>query len=264
MAEQRSDDRSQARCEAAALLGVDIDRLSPADGLRVDMVSALRLVIDHEQSCVLSGGSADLGKLNVAVQSLIALLPGRELPAPESQREDPRVKMFEIYMKRRRNGEINLRVPGEGLQAKITQLESENAQLRAALGGSIEILGVDEGTIRGDRNSENSETGGKKQNNNKGNQSEGSENSDAITPREADVTPPGEIGEFYRGVVRGPDDPKPPVTIEAHAVRPNPPAAPAAPKYDYDKEQGWRDHVLSDGTITPTPMSSSRRWWGPV
>ena len=39
--------------------------------------------IDHEQASILDGGSADLGKLNVAVQSLIALLPGRELPAPE-------------------------------------------------------------------------------------------------------------------------------------------------------------------------------------
>jgi hypothetical protein len=39
---QRSDDRSQARSEAAALLGVDIDHLSAADTLRVDMVSALR------------------------------------------------------------------------------------------------------------------------------------------------------------------------------------------------------------------------------
>src|ERR1700737_312448 len=106
MTEPRNDDRSQARCEAAALLGVDIERLSPADGLRVDMVSALRLVIDHEQSCVLSGGSADLGKLNVAVQSLIALLPGRELPEPDSQREDPREVMWQLYKTMRERGEI--------------------------------------------------------------------------------------------------------------------------------------------------------------
>jgi hypothetical protein len=46
MAEPRSDDRSQARREAAILLGVDIEHLSAADSLRVDMVSALRLVID--------------------------------------------------------------------------------------------------------------------------------------------------------------------------------------------------------------------------
>src|SRR3984893_4946952 len=104
MTQPHDDDRSQARREAAELLGVDIDHMSPADGLRVDMVSALRLVIDHEQSCVLSGGSADLGKLNVAVQSLIALLPGRELPKPESSREDPRQVMWEIYSEMRARG----------------------------------------------------------------------------------------------------------------------------------------------------------------
>jgi hypothetical protein len=41
------------------------------------------------------------------------------------------------------------------------------------------------------------------------------------------------------------------------------PAAPAAPAYDYDKERGWRDHVLPDSSISPTPMSGGK-WWGPV
>jgi hypothetical protein len=226
------DDRSQARSEAAALLGVDINDMSPADGLRVDMVSALRLVIDAEQANVLSGGSADLGKLNVAVQSLIALLPGRELPAPADLHSDPRQIMFEIYMKMRRNGEINLRVPDEGpLQAKITQLESENAQLRAALGGPTTLLhGV---------------------------------KPSAITPGEADITPPSELGECYVGSRPGPDDPprRSPPVIDAV---PNPPAAPVAPKYDYDKEQSWKDYVLPDGNISPTPFGSGRKFWGPV
>jgi hypothetical protein len=41
------------------------------------------------------------------------------------------------------------------------------------------------------------------------------------------------------------------------------PAAPAAPSYDYDRERGWRDHVLPDGSISPTPMSRGK-YWGPV
>jgi uncharacterized small protein (DUF1192 family) len=45
--------------------------------------------------------------------------------------------------------------------------------------------------------------------------------------------------------------------------RPNPPAASAAPRYDYNVERSWRDHVLPDGSISPTPMSRTR-WWGPV
>ena len=35
-----TDDRSQARREAATLLGVDIENLTAADGLRIDMISA--------------------------------------------------------------------------------------------------------------------------------------------------------------------------------------------------------------------------------
>jgi hypothetical protein len=229
---QRSDDRSQARSEAAALLGVDIDHLSPADGLRVDMVSALRLVIDAEQASVLSGSSADLGKLNIAVQSLIALMPGRELPAPEQRDDrDDREAMIAPLRKLYRY-----------LHEQVHTLSAENAQLRARLGlpGAL------------------------------GGHSTGGGGSTAIDPAEADITPPGELGECYVGSRPGPDDPKPPVTIDGKVVkRPKPPAAaapaprPAAPAYDYNKERGWRDHVLPDGTITPTPMSRGR-WWGPV
>jgi hypothetical protein len=231
MAEQRNnDDGSQARREAAALLGVDIDHMSPADGLRVDMISALRLVVDAEQASILSGGSADLGKLNVAVQSLIALLPGRALPEPESSREaDPRTTMWLIYKQMRERGELPLRgeLPGtdEGLQAKIDEQAAEIERLRARLGLAPVPLDVPT----------------------------------------SDITPPGEIGsDCYAGIRPGPDDPKPPVTIEGKAAkRPKPSAAPAEPAYDYNTNQSWRDHVLPDGTITPTPMSRGR-WWGPV
>jgi hypothetical protein len=123
-----ADDRVQARCEAAALLGVDIEHLSAADGLRVDMISALRLVIDHEQAAVLDGAAADLGKLNVAVASLIALLPNRELPSSPSHREDPRARLLELILQmRERDG-----VPDEGTtQATIDEQAAEIEQLRA-------------------------------------------------------------------------------------------------------------------------------------
>jgi hypothetical protein len=136
MAEPRSDDRSQARREAAILLGVDIEHLSAADSLRVDMISALRLVIDHEQATVLDGGGADLGKLNVAVQSLIALLPGRELPEPASSRPDPREIMLRTYRQMRERGQI----PPEGtLQAKINEQAAEIAALKAQLAGLPDV-----------------------------------------------------------------------------------------------------------------------------
>jgi hypothetical protein len=131
-----ANDRSQARCEAAVLLGVDIEHLSAADSLRVDMVSALRLVIDSEQAGILSGGGADLGKLNVAVQSLIALLPGASLPEPASSRPDPREHMWKTYLTMRQCGQI----PEEGLtQAKINAQAAEIERLKGELAEALAV-----------------------------------------------------------------------------------------------------------------------------
>jgi hypothetical protein len=216
-------DLLKARRESAALLNLgDVERLSPADALRCDLISTLRLAIDGEQATVLDGGSADLAKLITATENLIRLLPGRALPEPEQSREDPRQVMWEIYSRMRKNGELNLRE-----ETQVEALQAENAQLRAALKGSAPALL--EPTLES-----------------------------VITPPICDVVPPNERAECDVGQKPGPDDPprRTPPVIEAV---PNPPA-----KYDYDKEQGWKDYVLPDGNISPTPMSSSRRWWGPV
>jgi hypothetical protein len=125
-----ADDRAQARREAAQLLGVDIEHLSPADNLRVDMVSSLRLVIDAEQAAVLSGNQADLGKLNVAVASLIALLPGQKLAEPvpvDGGPSDPRQIMLRTYMEMRRRGAL----AGEGLDGAKLRIERLTAELAA-------------------------------------------------------------------------------------------------------------------------------------
>jgi hypothetical protein len=126
-----TDDRTQARKEAAELLGVDVERLSPAGALRCDMIASLRLVIDAEQSAVLSGNQADLGKLNTAVTSLIALLPNRELPAAVRQ------VMFDIYMGMRRRGELaDPCSTYEGRMAEIERLRAKVAALEARLAGA--------------------------------------------------------------------------------------------------------------------------------
>ena len=128
-----ADDRAQARREAAILLGVDIEHLSAADGLRVDMVSSLRLVIDAEQAAILTGNSADLAKLNIAVQSLIALLPGKELPEPASSCPDPRQIMWENYLGMRRRGEIaGPEYSRDAALKRIAELEAKVAALKAA------------------------------------------------------------------------------------------------------------------------------------
>jgi hypothetical protein len=137
MAEPRNDDRAQARAEAAQLLGLNIDNLSPADALRVDMVSSLRLVVDAEQASILSGNSADVARLNVAVASLIALLPGQKLaePAPaEGGPSDPRQIMLRTYLEMRRRGEAaDPTSTFEGRMAEIERLKAENEQLKAQL-----------------------------------------------------------------------------------------------------------------------------------
>jgi hypothetical protein len=203
MTEPRSDDRIQARREAATLLGVDVEHLSPADNLRVDMVSALRLVIDAEQASVLDGGQSDLGKLNVAVQSLIALLPNRELPEPALNRIDPRQIMWETYIGMRRRGELAASYLSP--QQRLEAARAKVAEIEAELGSGS--------------------TGA---------------NSAAVIPTE--VVPPGE----WRGVppMPGPDDPKPPVTIEGKAA----PAAPAEDMVDLragynDVAEPWREHL---------------------
>jgi hypothetical protein len=213
MTEPRSDDRAQARREAATLLGVDIEHLSPADNLRVDMVSALRLVIDSEQASILSGNSADLGKLNVAVQSLIALLPGSKLDEPASSRPDPRKAMWETYISMRRRGELaasQMRPQQrlEAARAKVAEIEAELA---------------------------------------------------AITPSEADITPPGEIGECYAGMRPGPDDPprRSPQVIEGKPA----PQPQATCIICDDVDDRWRQFATDmDGV----PLSTRGKYWGPV
>jgi hypothetical protein len=136
LAEIPNDDRAQARREAAQLLGVDVEHLSPADNLRVDMVSSLRLVVDAEQANILSGNSADVARLNVAVASLIALLPGKALPEPkpaDGGPSDPRVHMWNTYLEARRRGEIaKAESTYEGALREVERLRAELAALKAA------------------------------------------------------------------------------------------------------------------------------------
>src|ERR1700680_2489813 len=115
-------DLLKARRESAALLNLgDVERLSPADALRCDLISTLRLAIDGEQATVLDGGSADLAKLITATENLIRLLPGRELPAPVSQREDPRQVMWQIYKTMRERGEIDLKPDEDWYQGRVAK-----------------------------------------------------------------------------------------------------------------------------------------------
>jgi hypothetical protein len=135
MAQPLNDDL-RGRREAAALLGLgDVDRLSPADTLRCDLIATLRLVIDDAGATVLAGSSTDLARLITATESLIALLPGKALPepaAPEGGKSDPRQIMLETYLEMRRRGEFaDPMSTREGCLAEVERLRARVAELEA-------------------------------------------------------------------------------------------------------------------------------------
>jgi hypothetical protein len=219
MAEQRSDDLLRSRQEAALLLRLDPSNLSPSDALRCDLIATLRLSIDSAQADALEGRAADLGRLIVATEALVKLLPG-EPPKPESHeaRDEAVAPLLKLF---------------RHLHESVNALSAENAHLKAQLAGGH---GSALPSLRGD--------------------------STAIDPTLSDIVPPGERAERDAGPRRGPDDPPPRSTRIIEAV-PNPPAAPAAPQYDYSREQGWKDFVEPDGTIRSTPRGRGH-YFGPV
>jgi hypothetical protein len=128
---QLATDAERSAAEACQLLGLgdEPSRLCASDRLKVDLVSTLRLVIDHAGQVALEGGTADIGRLVVAVEQLTRLLP-KAATEPQPHRADPRKALFELLMQmREREG-----VPDEGTtQATINAQAAEIAQLRAQL-----------------------------------------------------------------------------------------------------------------------------------
>jgi hypothetical protein len=225
MTEQRSDDLLRSRQEAALLLRLDPTNLSPSDALRCDLIATLRLSIDSAQADALEGRAADLGRLIVATESLVKLLPS-EPPKPESQRDDPRVVLWNIIKEGRDRAALGL----EGYDGKCKQIEALQAEVAAL---KAQLVGAGLAPALPDANSSDRRT------------------NLAIDPPLSDITPPGELGDCYRGVRRGPDDPKPPVTIDGQAARPKPPAAGAAPQNWDDTAGGkaWRGWHNAGGSV---------------
>jgi hypothetical protein len=120
-----SNDLAKTRREAAELLGLDPARpMCPADSLRVDLVSTLRLVIDAAGETVLEGGTADIGRLVGAVEQLTRLLP-KAATAPVQPRDRWRSEMLRAYFATRERAAQ----AGQGLDG----LQRENERLRAEL-----------------------------------------------------------------------------------------------------------------------------------
>jgi hypothetical protein len=184
--------------------------------LKVDLVSTLRLVIDHAGEVVLDGGTADLGRLVTAVEHLTRMLPAAR--EPQQTRSDPREEMWLIYKTMRERGELPLQ---PDFQGRIAELEAENAALKA---GSAPTLGHDlklEATsapVPPDVPMVVERM--------------------PIDPAIGDIVPPSEIGDCYTGQRPGPDDPPTLSVIEGKAV----PISPKPPQTWDDTPHGkaWR------------------------
>jgi hypothetical protein len=208
----------KARADVAGMLRYDLDNLSAEQATRLDIATALRVLLDNQTGKLLRGESLDARELLMASDALAKILPS--LAEPQQTRSDPRLEMWLIYKQMRERGELNLKPlpPDEGdFQRRIDELEAENAALKA--GSAPVLLGhaQEEATPAPVPPMLNESV--------------------PIDPPTSAIVPPGEIGVACVGTKPGPDDPKPPVTIEGKAVTPAP-AASAAPS---SRQPTWDD-----------------------
>jgi hypothetical protein len=219
----------KARTDVAIMLGYDLDALTPEQSMRVDVASALRVLLDTQTGRLLRGESLDAREMLMASEALSRILPPSALASPPAEEHgDPRVKMFEIYMEMRTRGEVP---DVYWHQHHINALEAENAELKARLGLAPALTPFDH---QMSRQRDISPPGG----------------SSAITPREADITPPSELGsDCYAGMRPGLDDP--PKTPPVIDVRSNPPAAPQQSAKRTPAKPAWQDWLDSGGAGGP-------------
>lgn len=223
---ERSDDLQRSRHEAALLLRLDPQNLSPSDALRCDLVATLRLSIDSAQADALEGRAADLGRLIVATESLVKLLPS-EPPQPASRGADPRQIMWETYSgMRARAAAVFEGYDGKvaqvaALQGEVEQLKGEIEQLKAQLAGSVSLPG---NVV--------------KLRDNPGRSSAAASSSTAANSAVAAPPPPPAAASA-------------PVLGELVMV------------VDPSPNEEWKNYVEPDGSIRATPFSGGK-YWGPV
>jgi hypothetical protein len=202
---------AKARADVAGMLRYDLDNLSAEQATRLDIATALRVLLDNQTGKLLRGESLDARELLMASDALAKILPSLAEPPPTS-REDPRETMWQIYRQMRERGELPLQ---PDYQRRIAELEAEIIALGghpSALQHRVEAENRISGHLCG-----------------------------SITPTE--VVPPSE----WRGVppMRGPDDPprRPPPVLEGAAV----PKSKPVPPQTWDETPGgkawneWRD-----------------------
>src|SRR5215813_1252597 len=193
-----ADRMKRARDELCAVLGYgdDPDALTVDQNMRVDLVLALKVALDDMRAALFRGETVDTGEMRDIASTLERYLPKQAQPEPVEPGEvDPREKLKDIVRRyweakeaSRSDQGLSPRVHDlESAQARIDDLEAELVRLRGSQPHALPAPEAERGVI---------------------------------DPPTGAITPPGEVGEFYVGGPRpGPDDPKPPVTID-HEGRP--------------------------------------------
>jgi hypothetical protein len=66
---------AKARADVAAMLGYDLDNLTPEQATRLDIGTALRVLLDNQIGRLLRGESLDARELLMASDALAKILP---------------------------------------------------------------------------------------------------------------------------------------------------------------------------------------------
>jgi hypothetical protein len=221
---------AKARADVASMLRYDSDNLSAEQATRLDIATALRVLLDNQTGKLLRGESLDARELLMASDALAKILPSLAEPPSESH-PDPRLEMWRIYSEMRARGEIGR--PDD----RVAELEAEIASLKAQL--------TDAGLAPAlpDANSSDRRTN--------------LAIDPAIDPPLSDIALPGEHGVKPRvGIERGPDDPPKPRVIDGEA---NPPAARPPQSWDEtDNGKAWRAWVDAGGGVGRDPWANNQ------
>jgi hypothetical protein len=127
----------QARRDAVAVCGFsNLQQLTPAQSVKVDLVLSLRLAIDELQSRLVAGvEKVDVNRLIGACDALVQLLPaGQEnLTPPRSDDDDDALqKLEEILASIREANAFEEAREIDVLRAEVERITHENERLRAA------------------------------------------------------------------------------------------------------------------------------------
>jgi hypothetical protein len=116
------------RRETAVLLHLDIDNLSPAEALKLDLTATLRIAFDDLLGQQMSGQPINLEKLLALAEKLEHLLPLPEEARP--QRDDARMKLQALIDGARAAREYDVE---RGVCSECERLAAENTALRSML-----------------------------------------------------------------------------------------------------------------------------------